>query len=204
MPAGRREASRRLGVGRAPPGEDPAVLVEDADPAVLGLERRSVALRYLALVPPELRHVGTSLLVEDEVGRPLGIGPLVEILAVRAEDLDAIVLAIADEDAPVRGQGNAVRQEELAGTSARSTPGTLELATGRILVHAAIPVAVGDVEVALGPHCEIRRAVEGAARPRDGTGILAVVAGVGRLVHGAHGHEQLAVRRELAHGVIAV
>ena len=33
---GRREAARRLGIGRAPAGEDPAVLVEDADPAVLG------------------------------------------------------------------------------------------------------------------------------------------------------------------------
>ena len=87
-----------------------------------------MALRRLALVPPQLGDVGAALRVEHQVGRPLRVGPLGEVLAVRAEDLDAVVLAVADEDAPVRGDGDAVRQVELAGTGARDAPGVLQRA----------------------------------------------------------------------------
>ena len=71
-------------------------------------------------------------------------------------------------------------------------------------MHPAIAVAVGDVEVPGEPDRQIRRAVEGAAGPRDVDGVLAVVAGVGGRVHRPERHQQLAVRRELAHGVVAV
>src|SRR5882724_7673402 len=125
----RREAAGRARVGAAPPGEDATILVIDADPAVPRVLDGPVALRSLALVPPQLRDIGSALRVEDEVGWPLGVGPLAEVLAVRAEDLDAVVLAVADEDAPVRGDGDAVRQVELAGAGARDTPGLLQLAT---------------------------------------------------------------------------
>src|SRR5438046_10271737 len=84
---------------RAPAREQPAVLVEDADAPVLGLLRHAVPPRGLSLVPPELGDVRASLLVEDDVGGALRVGPLREILAVGAEDLDAIAPAVATEQA---------------------------------------------------------------------------------------------------------
>ena len=138
------------------------------------------------------------------MGRALRVGPLGEVLAVRAEDLDAVVLAVADEDAPVRGDGDAVRQVELAGAAARHAPRPSELAARREPVHATVAVAVGDVQVPRRRDREVRRAVERASGPRDAPGALAVVAGRGRRVHGPERHEELPVRRELPHGVVAV
>src|SRR4029077_18583379 len=98
----RREAAGRFGHGSAPARENPTVTIEDADPAVPRFFHRPQALRGLARVPPQLGDVGPALRVEHEVSRPLGVRPLAEILAVRAEDLDAVVLAVANEDAAVR------------------------------------------------------------------------------------------------------
>ena len=126
-----------------------AVLVEDAHAALARIADGPVALRGLALVPPQLGDVGAALAVEDDVRRPLRVGPLGQVLAVRAEDLDAVVLAVADEHAAVGGDGDAVRQVELAGPVARLAPRPLELAVRREVVHAAVAVAVGDVEIAL-------------------------------------------------------
>ena len=46
--------------------------------------------------------------------------------------------------------------------------------------------------------------LKGPARALDRWRGLAVITRVGRRVHDAHGHQQLALGRELAHGVIAV
>ena len=200
----RREAAGRGLIGRAPAGEETAVAVEHADPPVPRLGDGAVALRGLALVPPQLRDVGAPLRIEHEVRRPLGVGPLREVLAVGAEDLDAIVLPVADEDAPVRGGRDPVRQDELAGPLAGHAPRALQVPARGELVHAAVAVAVGDVEIALRAHREVRRAVEGDAGARHRHGVLAVVAGVGRLVHGAEREQQLALRGELPHRVVAV
>src|SRR5919106_1225741 len=106
MPAADRERPRHLGA--APAGEELAVAVEDADPSRARILDRPVTLRGLATVPPELGDVGAPLRVENEMGRALGGGPFRQVLAVGAEDLDAIVLAVADEDAPVGGDGDAM------------------------------------------------------------------------------------------------
>src|SRR5437899_11383091 len=71
-------------------------------------------------------------------------------------------------------------------------------------MHTAIAVAIGDVEVAVRAHRDVGRAVERPTGARDADRILAVVAGVRRRVHRPQRHEQLAGRRELAHGVVAV
>src|SRR5262252_5593564 len=92
--------------------------------------------------------------------RPLGVRPLAQVLAVRAEDLDAVVLAIAHEDAPVHRHRDAVGQEELAGPAPRRAPGALELARGRVLMHATVAVAIGDVEIALWSYRKVGRPVE--------------------------------------------
>src|SRR5262249_38714206 len=71
-------------------------------------------------------------------------------------------------------------------------------------MHTAIAVAVRDVQIALGTDREVRRPIERPARPRDRHVVLAVVAGVGRRIERAERAEQLALRRELANGVVAV
>src|SRR2546425_3918820 len=116
------KATGRDGVRPAPAGEHMAVPIVDADAARPDLAGRSVAARGLTLLPPELRDVGASLAVEHQVRRASRVGPLGEVLAVGTEDLDAIVFAVADEDAPVGGDGDAVRQEELTRTLARHSP----------------------------------------------------------------------------------
>src|SRR5262245_53580891 len=97
----RGEASRRAGIGRTPAREHPSVLVEHADPAVARLGNGSVSLRRLSAVPPELRDVSAALCIEYQMGRTLSVRPLREVLAVRTEDLDAIVLTVAHEDPAV-------------------------------------------------------------------------------------------------------
>src|SRR5262249_23210621 len=137
-------------------------------------------------------------------GGPLGLGPLAQVLAVGAEDLDAVGLAIAHPHAPVGRASDAVRQPELARAVAGLAPRALELPGRRKDVHARIAVAVRDVEIALGTYGDVGRPVERARPPLDGAGVLAVVAGVRRRIENPHGHEELSLRRELAHRVIAV
>ena len=120
--------------------------------------------RDVALAVDELADVDEVVLDED-VLRPLHVGPLGEVLAGRAEDLDAVVLAIRDEDPPVGVDPGAVREVELAGTVPGLTPGLEELATVAEAVDATVAVAVRDVEVARRSHGEVGRTIERRARP---------------------------------------
>ena len=52
---------------------------------------------------------------DRDAARPAELRPLVEKLAVLIEDLDAVVVAIADKEAAARVQGNRVRHVEFAG-----------------------------------------------------------------------------------------
>src|SRR5262249_31387439 len=145
------EAARRRRVGTTPAGQDVPVPIVDAHATVLRGLRRPVPPGNLPGVPPELGDISAALAVEHDVGRALGVPPFGEVLAVGAEDLDPIVLPVADEDAPVGGGGDAVRQVELAGSDAGDTPGLFELTGRREPVHPAVAVPVGDVEIAPGP-----------------------------------------------------
>src|SRR4029453_13371918 len=171
----RSEAAGGAGVGRAPAREHSSVLVEHADAAVAWLGEGPVPLRRLSAGPPELRDVRAALRVEHEVGRTLGVGPLREVLAVRTEDLDAIILAIAHEDPAVGRGGDAVGQVELARAFARDAPGLLQLPTRREGRDAAVAVAVRDVQITLRPDGQVRGAIEGTGRPRNVDRVLAVV-----------------------------
>src|SRR5205814_10633963 len=106
------------------------------------------ATRDLRLVPPELRHIRTSLSVEDEMRRPLGVGPLREVFAVGAEDLDAVALAITDEHAAVGGHRDPARQVEMVGARSRRAPGSPQRAGRGELVPASVAVTTRDVDVA--------------------------------------------------------
>ena len=69
----------------------------------------------IALVPSELGDERPPLPVEHDVGRTLGVVPLGQVLAVRTENLDAVGLAIADEDAPFPIQTSLYGASKLAG-----------------------------------------------------------------------------------------
>src|SRR2546425_392070 len=198
------EAARHAGVRAAPPREHASVPVVDADTTVPRLLDRSMATRRLALVPPQLGDVGAALRVEHEVRGALGVRPLREVLALGAEDLDAIVLAVADEDAAIRVDGDAMRQVELARPGARYAPGLLELAGRREAMHPTVAVPIGDIEVAPRTDGQIRGPVERARGSSDRHVVLAVVPRIGRRVQGPERREQLAVGRELPHRVVAV
>src|SRR5262245_13476261 len=203
-PVGSREASRRGRLQGAPAREQAALLVVHAHPARARLGDRSVSLGFHPGVPPQLGHVGTALGVEHDVGRALRVGPLAEVLAVGTEDLDPIVLAVTDEHPSVRCHRDPVGKEELPRAAARHAPGALPLTARRELMNLAVAVAVGDVQVALRPHGQVGRPVERSAGSRHRAGVLTVVAGIRGFIHGAQREQQLALGRELAHGVIAV
>src|SRR5262249_22505529 len=69
-------------------------------------------------------------------------------LAVGIEDLDPVVLAIADVDAPPGVEDDRVRQVEFPGPSPLLAPLLEQLAVRGELEHAGIAVAVRDVELA--------------------------------------------------------
>src|SRR5207249_7101929 len=117
--------------GRVEARQDLAVSIEDAD-------RR-----------PQLAHVGHLLRVEVDVGRPMDIAPLGDELPARVEHLDAAVLPVADVDESLRVDPQAVGQVELAGLLlARRAPRREQGALRREAMHAAVAVAVRDVEIA--------------------------------------------------------
>ena len=86
--------------------------------------------------------------------------PLVEKLAVRVEDLDAIVLAIPDVDPSLCVDRNSVRQVELARAVAFLAPCGEEGTVFRELRDSGIAVTVGNVEVAVGREGDIGGTVE--------------------------------------------
>src|SRR2546428_2529434 len=184
--------------------DDRAALVADCDAAREVTLDRAAPERPEPRPPAELGDERPALRVEGELRRPLHIGPLREELAVGAEHLDAVVLAVADEHAAVRVHGDAVREHELARAGPGLAPGREELAARREAVDPRIPVAVGDVQVAVRRDREVRRPVEGRTAPRDRADALAVVARVGWAAARPEREQELAVRRELSHGVVAV
>ena len=96
------------GIGRAPAGQHVAVRVIDTHAGVACLRDGAKALRGVTWMPPEFTHVGSSLLIKDDVRRPLGICPLTQVFTIRAKDLDTVTLSVTDEDAPIRRHGNTV------------------------------------------------------------------------------------------------
>src|SRR5580692_5665581 len=84
-----------------------------------------------------------------ETARAVQVFPLRLVFAVAVEHLDAMVLAVGDIDPAVGVGDDVVDDVELAGIGAGFTPTFNQLAVGRVLMHASIAVAVGDVDLAL-------------------------------------------------------
>src|SRR5207244_10662865 len=112
--------------------------------------------------PAELAEVGPSSGVKDEVGGPLEVRALTQVRGGWAEDLDAVALPVTDEDAAIRRHGDAVRQIELSRAAAWRSPRTLELPAGGELMHTAVAVPIGHVQVAFRANRNVGGAVERA------------------------------------------
>src|SRR5678816_2876780 len=86
-----------------------------------------------------------------------------QVGAVLVEDLDAIVLAIADEETPARIQRDRVRLADLARARSFLAPLLDERAILRELHHAivlAVAMTVGDEDVAIRPDEDVRGLIE--------------------------------------------
>ena len=111
------------------------------------------------------------------MNKPLGLPNWVQLamwLAVLVEDLHAVVLAVADEEAPLRIHRERVRVEKLSGSRARLAPRLDERAVFRELDDAVVPfdtVAVDDEDVAVRGDEDVGRSVE-LARPVAGNASL--------------------------------
>ena len=79
------------------------------------------------------------------------------------EDLDAVVFAVAHVDRALRIDRDRVRRVELARLGPLLAPVEQVLAVLRELHHARVPVAVGNVEIAVLRERDVGRAVEGLA-----------------------------------------
>src|SRR5688572_16015409 len=152
----------------APAREQGAIAIEDADAAVRGIFAHAETIRRLIGIPPELGHVRAARAVEHDVRRALDVRPLLQELALGAEDLDPIVLAIAHEHAAVGGDADTVRQHEFPRALARRAPRALELAGRREAMHAAVAIPIGDVQVTVRRDGDVRGPIERSAGPADG------------------------------------
>src|SRR5262249_44305643 len=122
--------------------------VFDAANADALLEARIVARGRLRI--GDVDHV---VLVDGNVARPPELFPFGNELAVRLENLNAIVGAVGDVDSPHRIEGDAVRRVEFARSLAVLAPRGDELSVlGELddAVISSVAVPVGDVDFAVG------------------------------------------------------
>src|SRR5947207_11574376 len=86
-------------------------------------------------------HVDRVVSGDGDAARPAELIPDIEELAVLIEDLDAVVLAVADEQTPARVHGDRVRLADLSRARALAAPFLQEL-SGAIEFHDAVVLAV--------------------------------------------------------------
>ena len=110
--------------------------------------------------------------------------PFLEERPVLVEDLDPTVPPVANEHPPSGVHGDGVQTGELPRSRPRRAPGCEEGPVLRELHDASIvAVTIGDEDVAVGNHHDIRRSVEGI-RTQPGNSRL------------TKGHQKLAIRTE--------
>src|SRR5262249_86454 len=139
---------RRAGLDRRLRNEGGDLAVLDAADADASLETRIVARGRFRIAA--LDHV---VLVDGHVARPPELLPFGNEFAVRLENLDAVVGAIGDIDAPHRIEGDAVRRIEFAQPLAVLAPRGDELPVLREFDDAVIgpgAVPIGDIDFAVG------------------------------------------------------
>src|SRR5439155_23663455 len=136
-------------------------------------------------------HVDRVVARDVDAARPAELMPDVEQLAVLIEDLNAVVLAIADEQPPARVHRDRVRLADLSRARALRAP-LLQILSGAIELHdtvvPAVAVAVGDEDGAVGRNENVGGLIEKIRAAAGYTGF-------------AERHEHYAVGTELGDGV---
>src|SRR5438874_4127432 len=117
----RAEAARCARIGTADAGEHASGAIEDRHARGLLALDRTAPERALPDAPDELGDVDAAA-GENDLRRALNVGDLAHKAPVEIEDLDAVALAVADVDAPVRRHADAVRQHELPRAGPRLAP----------------------------------------------------------------------------------
>jgi hypothetical protein len=121
------------------------------------------------------------------------IVPLRLEFTVAVKHLQPVVLAIGDIDPAIGIAADVVRHIELPGIGAGLAPRKQQFAVGGEFVDAGIAVAVRHVNVAARRQCGVRAVVER----------LTAHIGFGLAGH-AESHQDVAVERTVADGVVAV
>src|SRR5262249_52063318 len=118
---------------------------ERGDGAVADPADANAALPAIVILGDRFRFgigdVDDVVLVDEDAARPAELRPLVEVVALLIEDLDAVVLAVADEQPAARIHGQRVGNIDLARTGALLAPGLDELAVPAELHDAGVGVA---------------------------------------------------------------
>src|SRR5262249_24301896 len=123
---------------------------------------------------------------EEQAVRSPGLLPLVQILPILIEDLDAVVLAVANIDPTAGVEHDGMGKIELACAGSLFAPGLEVLAFPGELHDARVAVAIRDVDLAGRAHGHVGRLVE---LVRAGAGFILL----------AQREKNLALRVELDH-----
>src|SRR5262249_51940863 len=118
----------------------------DALPDALELVRARVRTRF------RIGDVDRIVRGNRDAARSAELAPLVEQVAVLIENLDAVVLAVADKQAPARVDRDRVRLAQLAAAGSLPAPLLDESPVAAELHHPvvlAVAMAVGDEDVAV-------------------------------------------------------
>src|SRR5438552_863201 len=86
--------------------------------------------------------------------------PFGQIVPFGIEYLDAVVLAIADEETSIGQYIDAVRRREFSGPGTEAAPALLELAVRGKPVNHHVAVAVRDIDVAVRMNRDVGRMTE--------------------------------------------
>src|SRR5690242_8745723 len=108
-------------------------------------------------------HVNEALLDNNPAG-PAELLPLLHVVSVLVENLNAVVVAISHEQAALRVESQAVRQVELARASSLLAPGLDEFSVFREFHDAVVGIAamtIGNKNIAVGSDGHGGRHVEG-------------------------------------------
>src|SRR5262245_5047884 len=144
-----------------------------------------------ARVSPRIRlrvsHINNVVFINENPARTAELSPFFEEFSVLVENLDAIIIPIADEEPAFRIQSDGVRRVELAWARSFLTPRLDELPVLREFHDPSVRIpamSVRDEDVAIGRGDDIRWLIE-SVRPVAGDSSL------------AERHQDLSARTEL-------
>src|SRR5260370_31969379 len=152
----------------------------------------------------QLGYINIADAVDEDLTGPHNVSPFGNVLAVSREQLDAAVFTIGHVNCPLAVNGDAMRHMELAGPPSWLPPGRKKLPVRGKLVDSRVSIAIGDVDIPIRGERQVSRIVKRRAGSNDGAEVHAGGPSVRMLAPRSKSHQQLAVRRELADGVVEI